>query len=402
MRESARSVLFSNSLARLVGFAALLAILLHLLLSSSLAARYQIDLGVAQFFALPLVACGFLVWGAQLLPRAAALVAATIGFLLTLYAFSPTQQGENEVLMARFPGDDLGAESRIFRQQLRRRLPENSTLVITPYHFSVKESAAAREIALERRPNSPFIWFSEAHTIVEFSPKPPRVLKTPLITTLPARYQNLRLFDEISSIMLSTEPRLDTQVFLSNLISGIVMSPLAPDVIEEVGGEMNLLAAATKRAGWRGGSHQAYAWWLLGNRYLWEAVSGNQLESAFLDCAFRAYLRAAKMFKPRDNRELISAIVNNQSVAMALQAAFANDPQRARKARNGFRLSKGYAKGIPSQAAQTEFFSLINGNLKQIAKRSPRTKAKLKKRVRVTKGRGNAARGHSRKRVQEK
>lgn len=370
------------SLALLGAFVIALAVTVQWLITTSFAERVQFDLGLAQLIVVPVLAIGLFFVGKPVLPRWVVVICAACAVMVTLPAFTPISQGTNELLVSRFADDNFGARSRIFRKDLRSRFDPRSNVTITPYHFHISNAAEARSVVDQQPAGSALIWFNGPATVIEFARTPFRTLKGPAFVHLPHELQRLRMFQSVSRVNVASEELADTQLFLNHLISAIVPALGPEGTLASAYAETDLFRAATIRAGWRSRAHQAYAVWLLGNLYLREAVEGARYQPAAMACAYQAYLKAGTMLTTRDNRELVVAIVNNQSVALALQAAFGREPQRTRQARNGLRLSKKYAKGL-EKAKQTEFFSLINGNIKQLNLRPRKRALKAKKRVRV-------------------
>ena len=286
--------------------------------------QFEIDLALLQLIAFPLVL--FSLWRfiarTSLLPRWPLLLAAAFACLGALATYRGPADNAQSFSLARLHGDDIEAETRVFREKVNSVLRELGPVRAIRYHGSFATDAEARrEFARDPKLRA-LVWGSARWMNVSFPFEEPVELRFLPGFPYAERVAGLRMVTSVPIVGLSYQPPHDTAFYLGTLLDGVL--PSRGWEVFYSGGwdhrdELSLLTAARYHAFWSSSAHQALPRWILGNRYFYRALANGDYDGGMMRCALASYRSARAVLRRGDNADLLAAIYNNAAVAEAVR-----------------------------------------------------------------------------------
>lgn len=311
------------------------------------------------------------------LPRILIFGALLFGTLGVAIIESTDNAATGRILVARLSDDELETKSRIFREQINRRIPTDFDALVIRHSQQLQSPEQARR-ELDRVGAAAVVWNKGAHLRVElpmYSEQQPVSTwgraSARLSELWPGALQGgrvekrvgaLRLALAVPQIYFSFDPQGESARFLTELSPAL--AALAGGYATSAKLEPLLREAGSIFGTWRGLSHRAYPYWLLGNRYMQEVGQQSDFDLGALQCAFNAYGEALRFIRRFENDALWTAIQNNLGVlfyARYFLTAEEDLPKKAvlylSKARavgeTKYRLADGEALKGPSALAKS-------------------------------------------------
>jgi hypothetical protein len=259
----------------------------------------------------------FIRLGRVAVPKPLLLFAALLACTFFLVGYSTRSLTGKRIAIARFSDDSLGADSRIFRENIESRLRNISESRVARVSKSYRSLSELKK----RFPNSrrqDVVIAGSLDSLLVYFPSGRSSLVRKDIDLIKERIGYEVIFHP-PAIIVGNPKEPGTAAFVSDLVAAY---SLKPDGFGNYSEHQELLyvGAAHTEARWKSQVHRALPAWLLGNAALVRAFSSSQAQLAELDCAIKWYGYAASLFKPIDNPELAGAIYNNWGVAVALRA----------------------------------------------------------------------------------
>lgn len=262
-------------------------------------------------------------------PRALALTALTLAALSMGFVSTYRTSERKGFYVARLANDDLEAVSRSFRAKFNSSAKIKWNVEALRYADEIKNPDELASI-LPAEINAPLIWgddkilnvslpASASQSLGEIVSKQGRVISLPGL-------ERLKLVDSVPFVSLPKFPEQEGIWFLEGLMEAL--TPLTLSTLdryltrsepERIANDLALRNSSLIR-GWSNQSHRALPLFLLGNRYLIEALSGEVLGEGMLHCASEAYRVAQRYLESGlGNQELLAAILNNKAIVFFAQ-----------------------------------------------------------------------------------
>jgi hypothetical protein len=298
----------------------------------------------AQLLAFPpfAIAVWRLRFAGERISRTAILLAVACAVMASAVTYLYPANLRRGFLVAPFAGDDLQTRSRIFREALNEQLNAHSKIRAASYFAPLEKDRSARSIFTRTPSLQGLVWGNNRWLSISFPIIPPAPLAGSIVQHLPDRYRELLLVTTVPVLGLSREPEEQTRHFIATLFSGILplysqeSDPAERTILFE--NQWGFLRdAAVVEAFWSSKAHQAYPWFLIGNRAVERAFQGPRFEPHYILCARSAYREASSLLRAGDNPELRAAIYNNWGVTLLLGSLQLSEPALAREGRQHLR-----------------------------------------------------------------
>jgi len=282
-----------------------------------MASLSQLELSEIQLLAFPVLL--IIIWRSSLFgikvpiaPLCVALASALVAGFVSHSFFLE----DHNLLVSRLANDDLEIDTRILRERINsdlglvKEIPQSR--LAKRYFDSVQSHEEALALIKKSKTDSAVLWGDNRWLNISFPTHDPKTLSELGFTFDFAGLNQLQLITSVPMIGMSYQPRLDTARFLALLISGS-FEQSARGVLRD---------AAQMPGIWSNNAHRAYAWWLLGNRYLSEQLPKipGKLESAGLDCAEEAFRQGLNLINQGANSELQAALFNNLGIVLLIKS----------------------------------------------------------------------------------
>jgi hypothetical protein len=290
--------------------------------------------------------------------------------------------------VARFESDALENRTRIFRDNVRRFVGEES---LSRSHVrllgaKVSSESDARAVLRERPQLLGVIWGSERWLTISSRLAPPISMRQMPDTSYARRrlqelgVADLWLIGRAPRIGLSKGLDAATFEFVGRFVRASSMSQnvsrgafLSSDL------EHLLQRAASIQASWSASGHLAAPKLMLGTAYLTQAISGPTLEWGDFRCAEASY-RSARIIVKGGDPALKAAVYNNEAVIRILLAPDSNNPKRLLKeARVRFKQAYLTIKDSHLATLEPAYWDPIKANMKALGMEIPALKKSRRK-----------------------
>lgn len=228
---------------------------------------------------------------------------ATIIPLLWFYLITQKQASSRTIaLMGQFSDDLYGKKSRIFNYQLNKALRKEN--IGSAELLSYASDYSDAQLMLDNNQGVSFVLFGDVHKInLAQKAKIASLRSYPLSKDLPLE---LSFTKTISVFSLPLKPQSETIKYLQYLLNSQHSSKIKKEAL--------LRSAAAFRLAWNESQHLAYSRFLIGNLLLEELLNSNEYQPALVECIKKAWDRAAKLSRLKQNPELVAALHNNRAV----------------------------------------------------------------------------------------
>jgi hypothetical protein len=236
--------------------------------------------------------------------------------ITTLCGFYYYPRKENQVLINRFQGDELGSRTRRFVSRFPSSL-RLSQFEITRLPFQVDSPKLAQRLLLAEPNVRAVIAGSTEFLDVHFPPRPFVRLQDINSRAVSGPAAQLRLIQSVPYLGVPLDEVGAGESFLSDLMRGYPrrnqLGPLEPMQL------VDLTSAAERVAFWKTFSHRAYPYLLLGNHYFNEIVKKQQFGGVLRSCAFNSFKQALGLQHFHNNPNLYVAASNNFGVFLVYE-----------------------------------------------------------------------------------
>ena len=330
------------------------------------------SLPLIQLFLLPLIvaALWFLRVGKVAAPKLLLLAALLLTCAAFWVGYSIRSLTGKRIVIARFSDDSLAADSRIFRENVERRLNSISESRVLRVSKSFRSLSELKKRFPNARHHDAVVAGSRDSLLIYF-PAGRGVSGYKDLDRIKQRI-GYEIVSHPASITVGNPNEAGTAAFVADLLAAFSMKPEHGDELQ-ARQELLYAGAARIEARWKSRMHRALPAWLLGNGALLRAFSASQVQMPELDCALKWYSYAAGLFKPGDNPELAGAIYNNWGVAMALRGWLGGHPDDLRQAALLFKRGRKTETFPVAADMQLRSWQSARNNLLTLARgRSPK------------------------------
>lgn len=346
----------------------------------------------AQFLILPLVLLAFFkmkILGGRL-PRMSIVlagVAAVTAGLIGNYAYVADDKGA--LLVATLVGDDIEAESRVFREEIRKSLTANESKLIQRYPKKIVSNIEAQKTLNDINGALGVVWGNQRWLNVQLPQASIVTLHQLALPTPPVGLPDLHLVKTVQIFGLSYNPEGASANFLGNFARALSAIRLyeSSQSIEDLDRAIDELEATVRIvARWTSYAHRGAVAWMLGNRHLERALKiGGARAKEDIRLAERAFGSARGFVPSNQAPEFEAAILNNQALALIVRGSIEERSRgvvrRARKLLvSATKLSKSEIEPNNSE----EIRSAVRFNLKVLKELK-----RGKRMTRVAKGKGS-------------
>lgn len=332
-----------------------------------------ITLPVVQLVSLPLIALllARISIGGQKIPRLVLLIGFSAAALTAGSGYSTRLVDSESVLVARFTDDTLGTKSRIFRESLKRLMRGISTGRAQRYYNSFRSHEEVVKKFSGKENIHAVIWGNERWLNVSF----PNASAFEVEKLLAEQVKSLTGFQLVSSVPIfgvARRPESETLRFLSDFFVGFLPTTVRGEVDGDRPAldEVVLTDSLLRSAPWSSYAHRAMPAWLLGNRYLEEAIGSSNYQPQSMKCAQEIYRRGFSFLRPGDNPELQGALLNNLGVALIVQAHFEGfGPDQRKQIKRFWQMAESTGGQRSLMGGGSNSWKIARANLRLLNKR---------------------------------
>ena len=263
-------------------------------------------------------------------PRRMLIVPGLCSLCAGLWYFGLVSIGQDAVVVARLQEDPREVHTRLLQDRMNLYFEKGSSSLSTRVIAHEVQSKQESQQWLEAHPEAPFlIWGTPTQHSVSFPPRPAlRLGELGAGVAHFSRLARMQLIDQVPHISFPQRPIDGTADFIARLASG-----LQPALSRQHAGgirlsseeEVEVKSAAVVESPWAHHAHQGYAWFVLGNSYLYEALASGSYREGPLPCAIEAYRRAVGAIKGTRTLMLLAAVKNNNGIAFLLKGVAAGN-----------------------------------------------------------------------------
>ncbi len=130
----------------------------------------------------------------------------------------------------------------------------------------------------------------------------------------------------------------------------------------------HLLSAASWQGAWANQSHKAFAYLILGNDYLFEAMQSSDLQMGELDCALESFEQGMSFLSGHESPETRAALLNNKGYLLALKGVLLSQNKELKRAKAHFKAASRLKIYPDALASEQVSASIASKNLKRLKK----------------------------------
>lgn len=324
-------------------------------------------------------------------PRAIPLIAGSVGLVAVWINVSVFTNGKLSYHVARLSEDHFEAESRILREDLNKKYGRTDTVHAYRYWQTVPSRDAADKAIASNSEIKALIWGDANGLRASFAGPASVTLSEILDTSHTNGLLGFELFKRVPVVGLPRMPKRASNEFIARLFAGympLYQGGTMTRATVNHAAEAELLRAANILSPFRLSEHRGFAWWVLGNYYLGQAIESQ--EAGYLSCASSAYRFAASFVHRDHNPELFAAIHNNKAILLLVKkflfgkkVAFNSIRNSFLYARSAFVIEGMYAASKdsfdPLVRNMLRFESLKDNNRDERSNKEKKRKQKRKK-----------------------